>query len=103
MLEIKVQGKSIATINTAVFVRGTVGEKVAISCDEEWGNRLKTVVFKRLDPCAEPIVNYIGAVSKTEVVIPHEILHESGQFYIGVYSVMGIETTPTLWSEVFNI
>lgn len=103
MLEIKVQGKCISTIQTAIFVRGTVGEKVEISCDEEWGNRLKTVVFKRLGSCAEPIVHYIGAVSKTEIDIPHEILHESGQFYIGLYSVMGSETTPTLWSEAFNI
>lgn len=103
MLEIKVQDKSITTVQKAVFIRGTVGEKVAISCDDEWGDRLKTVVFKRLDPCAEPIVNYIGAVSKTEVVIPHEILQESGKFHIGLYSVMGAETTPTFWSEVFEI
>lgn len=103
MLEIKVQDKSITTVQKSVFIRGTVGEKVAISCDDEWGDRLKTVVFKRLDPCAEPIVNYIGAVSKTEVVIPHEILQESGKFHIGLYSVMGAETTPTFWSEVFEI
>lgn len=103
MLNIKVHDKSIVTIEKPIFVRGTVGEKVAIYCDEEWGNRLKTVVFKRLGYCGKPIVEYIGAVEKTQIDIPHEILHESGQFYIGVYSTMGVETTPTLWSEAFNI
>ena len=103
MLTLKIGEKHIETIETAEFVRGTVGEMCQITFEDFWQDDIKNVVFKRVSTgCTTPFVTIAKSQDET-LEIPHEILAESGNFKIGVYGIKDTSVLPTLWSEEFKI
>lgn len=85
------------------FVRGTVGAKCKVIFTDFWSTYNKTIVFKRsYGGCTTPYTIFVAAM-ESELLIPWEVLEESGAFKVGAYGTTDTETLPTLWSEDIEI
>lgn len=103
MLTLKIGERNIEIVESASFVRGTIGATCKITFEPFWEDYEKTVVFKRLgNGCITPFVIIANSQAET-LSIPHEILAESGYFKIGVYGTKDNVVLPTLWSDNIKI
>ena len=85
------------------FVRGTVGAKCKVIFTDFWSTYNKTIVFKRsYGGCTTPYTIFVAAM-ESELLIPWEVLEESGAFKVGAYGTTDTETLPTLWSQDIEI
>lgn len=102
MIELQVKEREIETLNKVDLIRGSKNYfKCKISFDEFWKDFEKTVVFK----CGysnSPFMVYVKDMA-SEVIIPSEVLKESGIIKIGVFGISEDTTLPTLWSEDFDV
>ena len=102
MTSIEILEKEIKTTEKEDIIRGSKNYfKCKISFDEFWEDFEKTVVFKRTYGGTPFAVRVKDMVS--EVIIPSEVLQESGTIKIGVFGIKGNATLPTLWSEEFKV
>lgn len=85
------------------FVRGTVGAKCKVIFTDFWSTYNKTIVFKRpYGGCTTPYTRFVEDM-EAELLIPWEVLEESGAFKVGAYGTTDTETLPTLWSQDIEI
>ena len=105
MISILVHEREIETLNKENKETVIKGSKNYFTCnvtfDDFWNDYEKTIVFKRTYGNQSFMILASGQSSR--VVIPHEVLIESGNFKIGVFGVKDNITLPTLWSEEFTI
>ena len=102
MIELQVTEREIKTSKKVDLIRGSKNYfKCKISFDDFWKDFEKTVVFKRTYGSTPFAVRVKDMIS--EVIIPSEVLQESGTIKIGVFGIKGDATLPTLWSEDFKV
>lgn len=102
MISIKIYEREIETLNKADIIKGSKNYFYCnISFDDFWNDYAKTIVFKKTYGNSSYIVKLNNDTEK--IVIPHEVLKESGNFKIGIFGIKGQTLLPTLWSEEFTI
>ena len=102
MIELQVTEREIKTSNKVDLIRGSKNYfKCKLSFDDFWKDFEKTVIFKRTYGSTPFAVRVKDMIS--EVIIPSEVLQESGTIKIGVFGIKGDATLPSLWSEDFKV
>lgn len=90
--------RTVTVTSKQDVVRGSIGTTVEVEFASYWDEYDMTIVFARTDFC-KPFF----AIESPEVVIPWEIMNETGSFVIGAFGTKNGKLTPTLWSEAINI
>lgn len=93
---IEVTGNTLTVTPQMALTTGTVGGRVALTFDQDWERRNKTLIWRGSGlTLADPACTGI---------IPWEVLTKPhGQLILGIYGTEGDTATPTLWCEIGEI